>query len=444
MISKAKSNISLAKTIQYNEKEKATLVYTHKLEGENIQDFQTQMQDLQRCYTGSAKQLTIHAILSPSIEDGKHLQQKDWQKIADEYLKKMNLSQHQAIGFIHVDKEHRHLHLVINKVNEKDFTLYHDGFIGKKSQKVADMIAGEIGITRARQVQQERLKTKQRNQTNEGKPIGAKQKFEHSLKRITQTKFRNTEDYFKALEQRGFKVHKYTSKATNELRGYGIEKDGTKMDASAVNKQFTLKALGLTTENNIAKEKEKEKIYEPIEQLKDVSKIVILKNYAEEIGISKEIFQDERIKFLQQGNAYFIGMQNDGGGYTTVNPFSQNNIGERDITTIIESKDEQSPTIVVENIMDYFQYKQQAKNIPQNFIILNGENNKDKAVQKIESLGLRNIEPHFSNDSFGKILMKEFLKALSLLLSIDDSNSLSYNNEMPEPPKKKKRRRISR
>ena len=310
MIGKAKSNKSLSDTIQYNLKEKATLVYTNKLEGENINDFLQEMQDLQKCYRGYAKGLTIHAILSPSIEDGKKLTTVDWNKIADSYLKKMNLMNHQAVGFIHADKEHRHLHLVINKINERNFTLYHDGFIGKKSQKVADNIAKEMNLTRAREIQQERLKTRQRTKAKEQsilpkvsaeEPIGTKQQFAEALQRIIQNGYKNIQGYFKAIEQEGFTVHQYTNKATGELRGYGIEKNGTKMHASTIGKQFTLKALGLMDNEQDEKEGTKEEIATPVEELKDTEKIRLLENYLREIGIDKNRIKESDIKFLQQG-----------------------------------------------------------------------------------------------------------------------------------------------
>ena len=70
MIGKAKSNKSLVATIEYNLKEKTELFFANKLTGTSIKDYQMQMQDLQKCYQGYAKQLTVHAILSPHISEG--------------------------------------------------------------------------------------------------------------------------------------------------------------------------------------------------------------------------------------------------------------------------------------------------------------------------------------------------------------------------------------
>lgn len=257
MIGKAKSNKSLAATIEYNLKEKAELFFTNKLTGTTIEEYQMQMQDLQKCYRGYARQLTIHAILSPHISEGKNLSTQQWEKIADDYLINMNLKGHQAIGFIHSDKEHRHLHLVINKVNEQTLKLYHDGFIGKRTQHAADRIAEKMGLIRALEIKQKNIQNQQQQLTSKEKqmkPLGSKQLFRQELKTILKKKnIKNVTDYFEEVTKAGFKVHRYHSKETKELRGYGIEKNKTKLDASVIGKEFTLKNLQPVFESNSKK-----------------------------------------------------------------------------------------------------------------------------------------------------------------------------------------------
>jgi hypothetical protein len=251
MIVRAKSNKSLQATIAYNEKENATLIYTNKLVGMSLVDFQMQMEDLQKCYRGYGRQLTIHAILSPAIEDGKRLTESQWRKIAGKYLANMNMQELQAIAFLHEDKEHKHLHLVINKVKEEDFKLFPDSYIGKKTQKAADNIAIDMKLVRAMEIRQMRInetvKIKAAKKAGiyiaEEKPLGTKQRFKTILEGITKYKYSSIDEYFAALRNAGFKVHRYINKETGQLRGYGIEMNGVKMDASQVGKNFTLKAL---------------------------------------------------------------------------------------------------------------------------------------------------------------------------------------------------------
>lgn len=268
MIGKAKSNKSLAATIEYNLKEKAELFFTNKLTGATIEEYQMQMHDLQKCYRGYARRLTIHAILSPHINEGNKLEKEQWNEIANDYLNLMNLQEYQAIGFIHRDKEHRHLHLVINKVNEQTFKLYHDGFIGKRTQHAADKIAEKMGLIRAMEIKQKNIQNKKRQkeatQNNfpensmqfksdekEQHPLGSKQLFKLELQTILANKnIRSINDFFEEIKKAGFKLHLYHNKDTKELRGYGIEKNDTKLDASIIGKEFTIKNLQPFFESN--------------------------------------------------------------------------------------------------------------------------------------------------------------------------------------------------
>lgn len=257
MIGRAKSNKSLMATINYNLKENAELFFINRLSGEDINDYRLQMMAMQKCYNGVAKTLTIHVILSPHISEGKNLDKNKWGEMADQYLNLMNLKEHQAIGFIHSDKEHRHLHLVINKVKGSNIKLYHDGFIGKRTQKAADAIAIRMNLIRAREImrQNNEIRKKQRL-ANAGKsipeleietnalPIGSKQLFKQQLNSILQNRaVKCIEGYFLEIKNLGFKLYLYHNKETKQLRGYGIEKNHTKMDASTIGKVFTITNL---------------------------------------------------------------------------------------------------------------------------------------------------------------------------------------------------------
>lgn len=270
MIGRAKSNKSLAATINYNLKEGAELFFANRLSGEDINDYRLQMMAMQKCYTGKARTLTMHVILSPHISEGKNLGKDKWAEIAERYLNLMNLKEHQAIGFIHSDKEHRHLHLVINKVKASNVKLYHDGFIGKRTQKAADSIALQMKLIRAKEIMQQneerRKKQKLANadkSTQElsietiEKPLGSKQLYKQQLNAILQNKsLKSLDDYFAEIKNMGFKLYLYHNKETKELRGYGIEKNNTKMDASTIGKMFTITNLEKRFKENAAKVEE--------------------------------------------------------------------------------------------------------------------------------------------------------------------------------------------
>ena len=454
MIGKSKSNRSLAATIDYNIKEKALLVFQHNLEGLNMQDFRLQMSDLQKSYRGYGKQLTIHTILSPAIEDGKNLSRQQWRKMANTYLQKMQLHHHQAIGFIHSDKNHKHLHLVINKVNNTTLKLYHDSFIGKKTQVVADQIAQEMNLVRAKVIMQGRSTDKIRaieageikSEVVETKIIGAKQQIEALLDAAIITQPKTAAAYFLTLEKMGCKIHKYFSKETAELRGYGVEIKGTKMDASAVGKKYTLISLGLAGVNKIESNSEigkeinnKNTDSNLLKPLRDKKKIINLEQYAQSQGIKKEMLHYDVIKMVELGNQYFLAIQNDSKGFTMYNAFTKNHLGDNDITTII--KDKKYPIVIVEDLFTYLTLKQEKSTTHFNFIILNSLANTDKALAKLKVNNFPKILLQLSNDIIGNTVATEIESQLSLmnkpsaknsrLIEVEENDLPSENSRVP-------------
>src|SRR5260370_12274654 len=119
MIAKMKSNLSSKETLLYNNKEKSEIIFVNNLTGENWQEVEKQMAARHKLFTGRAKNLTAHIVISPSIEDGKKQTRSDWKEIGNSFLQKASLSSSQAIAYLHLDKEHFHLHIVANRINEK-------------------------------------------------------------------------------------------------------------------------------------------------------------------------------------------------------------------------------------------------------------------------------------------------------------------------------------
>ncbi len=241
MIAKVKSNNSLDKTIDYHKKEKSELIGAVNLVGKGVEDFRMQMKDTQACFKGRAKKLTLHAILSPSIEDGKRLTRNDWKGIAHDYLKGMKLLEQQAIIFLHTDRSHKHLHLVINLVHETTCKVWRSKINDVTlSHRVGHQIAEERGLKNAKEIMKENRTKRAATPKLKSGPVGNKQRIAQELDAIT---FVNVESYFAEIVKKGFQLKKYFDKETKEVRGYGVGKYGTFLDASKIGKRFTLKEL---------------------------------------------------------------------------------------------------------------------------------------------------------------------------------------------------------
>lgn len=439
MIGKAKSNKSTSVTINYNDKEHSVLCFTQNLKGENIEDFKMEFSDLQQCYNGRSRNLIIHAQLSPSIEDGQRLTIKDWEKIGRAYLHKMNLPEHQAIGFLHQDKMHRHLHMVINRVSEKDFSLYNDSFISKKTEKIADEIAREMGLQRAKQVMlQNQLYSLRRKEvadkrlqekTNPEKPKGAKMEFQHDMENALASGVMSLEQLFNTLKNYGYVIHRYYNRETGLLRGYALERNGTRMDASSINRKYSISQL---TFPYIDKDERETKNLQPdfskIFTLTDTKKIYDLKSFLQELGLSENELSILPHKFILNGKVPTASFLNDSEGAFLISPYGFKHAGANDITYIHNPK--AKTVIVVEDIADFALAKKKLSSDILSFIILNSPANKDKAVMKLHSLqGYRKILL-LKRDSLGFTLARQIAAVCKGAINCTQHNLEKNNNKI--------------
>ena len=248
MIGKAKPNKSLSATLAYNHKQGSELFFSQNLVCGDRHELAMQMSDLQKCYTGKGRNLTIHAQLSPAIGEGKKLTTKEWQKIASSFLERTGMDRLQCMGYLHRDKGHTHCHLVVNRVDENTFKLYDDSYIMLRAIRAADEVAKELGLTRAMIVREE----------NNMDKIGSKQQFKLFLENTLPQNPKNLERYFDTIRAAGYGLRIHRDKETGEVRGYGIARGGTYMDASTIDRKLTLRNIEKHfKEVNFIKEKSK-------------------------------------------------------------------------------------------------------------------------------------------------------------------------------------------
>jgi len=129
----------------WDQEKDAKVVYLEHLSGDNpkevIQEFKIIQLQNYRC-----KKNTLSFVLSPTIEDGRELRDKELREITQRFVKEMGLQERQAIAFVHQDKSHLHIHLYVNRISFEG-KAYKDNFIGKRSQLAAERVAGEMGLT---------------------------------------------------------------------------------------------------------------------------------------------------------------------------------------------------------------------------------------------------------------------------------------------------------
>ncbi|GAL82174.1 mobilization protein BmgA [Algibacter lectus] len=234
MIGKGKSISHTRASMAYgwNQEKDAENVLKEFLHGDSPNEITKEFKMLQDQNYHCTKN-TLSFVISPTIEDGKRLNKKDLQTITKRFIHEMKLGERQAIAFVHQDKDHKHIHLYVNRIDFKGVA-YNDSFIGKRSQLAAEKVAEHLGLTTVKQVQFERGFNL--------KEIRTEIKRRHDLT-MKQFKPKSFDAYLKSMEANGVKVIPSINNQ-KKLQGFRFEFDGHNLKGSAVHRNMTLGNIG--------------------------------------------------------------------------------------------------------------------------------------------------------------------------------------------------------
>ena len=234
MIGKGKSISHTRASMSYgwNQEKDAEIVLKEFLHGDSPAEITKEFKMLQDQNYHCTKN-TLSFVISPTIEDGKKLNIDKLQAITKRFIHEMKLGERQAIAFVHQDKDHKHIHLYVNRIDFKGVA-YNDSFIGKRSQLAAEKVAEHMGLTTVKQVQFE----KEFNL----REIRTEIKRRHDLT-MKQFKPKSFDAYLKAMETNGVKVIP-TINNQNKLQGFRFEFDGHNLKGSEVHRNMSLGNIG--------------------------------------------------------------------------------------------------------------------------------------------------------------------------------------------------------
>ena len=240
MIGKGKSIAHTSASMNYgwNQEKDAEVVLKEQLYGNTPNEITQEFKLLQDLNHNCTKN-TLSFIISPTIDDGKDLNSKELNKITKEFIKQMNLQDRQAIAFVHKDKEHKHIHLYVNRIDFKG-QAYNDSFIGKRSQQAAEKVAERLHLTTVKQIQFEK--------DFQQREIRQEIKRRHDLA-IKQFEPKNFDDYIKAMAANKVKVIPSINKQ-DKLQGFRFEFQGHNLKGSEVDRKMSLANLGREINKN--------------------------------------------------------------------------------------------------------------------------------------------------------------------------------------------------
>lgn len=239
MISKAKSCTGGTALFNYVvNKNKGYELLRNNISGitpkEMYSDFSILQQQNLRC-----KNNTISIVLSPTINDSIKMTNEQLKALTKDFLKEMDLDPktNQFIAFVHTEKEHKHVHIILNRVKQ-DGTLIKDSFISKKAQFVAHEMALKHGFTSAKELK----KVKEQERKLFYKEVRNLIKKSHYL--VLKEKPKNLKIYQNKMLGHGIKVNPTINKQVN-IQGFRFihEASGTDLKASEVDRNLKLNQL---------------------------------------------------------------------------------------------------------------------------------------------------------------------------------------------------------
>lgn len=133
MISKVITGKTFEGTCRYicMDQNRAVVLETEGVRGHHYKIMATDFED-QRSLRPSLTKAVFHAIIS--FYPGEKIDDAKMVTIARDYLQKMNITNTQYCITKHIDRDHLHLHIIANLVNNKGETIK-DNWIGLKGKK---------------------------------------------------------------------------------------------------------------------------------------------------------------------------------------------------------------------------------------------------------------------------------------------------------------------
>ena len=197
--------------------------------------------EIQQTLRPTLKKAVFHGILS--FYSGEKIDDEKMCLIAKEYLSEMGIMNTQYAVTKHTDRNHPHLHIIANLVNNKGETIK-DNWIGLKGKKIAQQLTLKHEL---KQALSKDLNLTNLERLNE-KEASRYTIYQAILERLPFSK--NLDDLKQQLQKQGVEtLYKYKS-GTTELQGISFKIGKYKYKGSEIDRQFSLKNLARTIEQN--------------------------------------------------------------------------------------------------------------------------------------------------------------------------------------------------
>ncbi len=250
MIAKAKSCVGGTALFNYViDAKKGYELLRNNLSGVTPKDMFQTMQILQN-QNSRCKNNTISAVISPTIADSQKMSDRDLRALAVEFLLGLQIdpTKAQNIAFVHTEKEHKHIHIIANRIDENGKALK-DNYIGFEAQRVAHEIALKYGWTSIRQ--ENKNKNQRANNTN----LIAKNAIKLAHREALKQKPKDLQEYIHLMLEKEIEIKPTINKQGN-IQGYRFIHlpTNTNLKASEVDRNMKLNDLFKNTASTESKD----------------------------------------------------------------------------------------------------------------------------------------------------------------------------------------------
>lgn len=245
MIGKVKTGKSFGGCVRYNlERDQATILYADGIRTDSIphiiQDF-----NMQRKMNPELGQAVGHIVLSWSAEDRGKLNPVLMAERAKEYLEKMKINNTQCMVVQHTDREHPHIHIIYNRVDNQSKTIS-DQFQRKRNAEVCKQLTLKHGYHMA----------KGKERVNRPRLTGAdKIRYElYDAIRKALPRSKSWQELESALKKQNISLEYKFKSGTTEVQGISFIQGEAKFKGSAIDRTLSYSNLNRQLQLNQGKE----------------------------------------------------------------------------------------------------------------------------------------------------------------------------------------------
>jgi len=208
------------------------------LEAEGVRDYDYKLMakdfELRQSMRPSLTKAVFHGIIS--FYPGEKIEDKMMAEIAREYLAEMKITDTQFAIVKHIDKNHSHLHILANLVNNNGETIK-DNWIGLKGKKVAQKLTKKYGLKEATSKDLSVVNINALNEKEANRYII----YQAILEILPPC--RNLNDLKEKLVKKKIEtLYKYKGQ-TNELQGISFKIGNYKYKGSEIDRKFSINNL---------------------------------------------------------------------------------------------------------------------------------------------------------------------------------------------------------